>query len=82
MEINVFFFGILAEVAHTSFKHYSNVGSLDDLRLRIEDDIPGMVQYEYRILINSETPPENPLLTDGDEVTLVPPLTGERNTVK
>jgi molybdopterin converting factor small subunit len=82
MEINVFFLGILAEVAHTSFKHYSNVGSLDDLRLRIEDDIPGMVQYEYRILINSETPPGNLLLADGDEVTLVPPLTGERNTVK
>ena len=82
MKITIFFFGILAEVAHTSFKHYSNVSSLDDLRLRIEDDFPGMVHYEYRILINSETPPNDPVLADGDEVALVPPLSGEWNTGK
>lgn len=81
MRISVSFFGILSEVAQTNFKHYNNVSSLNDLRLRIEDDFPGIANYEYRILINSEIPVKDYILADGDEVTLVPPLTGNRDNV-
>ena len=82
MEIIVYFFGILSEVTQTSFKYYSNVSSLDDLRLRIEDDFPGIIHYEYRVLINSKIPPDYPVLTDGDEIALVPPLTGDWSNEK
>ena len=82
MEITVYFFGILSEVTQTSFKNYRNVGSLDDLRLRIKDDFPGITHYEYRILINSEIPYDDPVLNEGDEVALVPPLTGDWNNEK
>jgi len=74
MKISVCFFGILAELTQTNFKHYNNVGSLNDLILRIKDDFPVIVNYEYRILINSEIPAKDYMLADGDEVTLVPPL--------
>ena len=81
MKISVCFFGVLAEVTQTNFKHYNNVESLNDLRLRIDDDFPGIRNYEYRILINSEIQAKDYMLTDGDEVTLVPPLTGNRDNV-
>ncbi len=74
MKISVCFFGILAEVTQTNFKHYNNVASLNDLRLRIEDDFPGIANYEYRILINDEIQAKDYILADGDKVTLVPPL--------
>ena len=79
MKISVSFFGILSELTQTNFKHYNNVESLNDLRLRIEDDFPGISNYEYRILINSEIPGKDYILVDGDEVTLVPPLTSNRD---
>ena len=82
MKITVFFFGILAEITQTSFVHYNNVGSLNDLRLRIEDDFPGMANYEYRILINSKIHIKDYIPADGDEVTLMPPLTGNRDIMK
>jgi len=82
MNITVYFFGILSDVTQTSFKYYSNVGSLDDLRLRIKDDFPGITHYEYRVLINSKIPYNDPVLNDGDEVALVPPLTGDWNNEK
>ena len=54
MEIKVLFFGVLAEVTGTAFKHYSDVSSINDLKLRIQDDFPEIVHYNYRISLNSE----------------------------
>jgi molybdopterin converting factor small subunit len=76
MEIRVLFFGVLAEVTQTSFKHYRNIKSFDDLRLRIEDDYPGIVHYNYLISVNNELISTNPLLNNDDEVAFMPPFTG------
>lgn len=76
MEINVRFFGVLAEVTQTSFKHYRDIKSFDDLRLRIEDDYPEIVHYNYLISVNNELISTNPLLNNDDEVAFMPPFTG------
>lgn len=76
MEINVLFFGVLAELTGTGFKHYMDVNSLGDLRLRIEDDFPGIVQYSYRIAVNNEISFDEPALKNGDEVAFMPPFAG------
>jgi molybdopterin converting factor small subunit len=76
MEISVLFFGVLAEVTKTSFRHYSNVGSFDDLKLRIEDEFPEMVHYNYRIAVNKEMVSDVPILNSGDEIALLPPFAG------
>jgi len=76
MDINVLFFGVLAEVAKTGFKHYRNIGSFSDLRLRIEDEFPEMVHYNYRISVNNELLNSDPVLKDGDEVAFMPPFAG------
>ncbi len=76
MNITVLFFGVLAEVAQTSIKHYRNVNSFGDLQLKIQDDFPEIIHYNYRISVNHEIINSDPLLNDGDEVALMPPFAG------
>jgi molybdopterin synthase sulfur carrier subunit len=76
MEIKVLFFGILAEVTGTNLKHYRDVNSIGDLKLRIRDDFPEIVHYNFRISINSEITDNDLLLKSGDEVALMPPFAG------
>ena len=76
MEIKVLFFGVLAEVAQTRFKHYRNVKSFGDLRLRIMDDFPEIVHYSYRVAVNNEIVDDDPSLKDGDEIAYLPPFAG------
>jgi len=76
MGINVLFFGVLAEVAGTSFKHYSDVSTLGDLRHRIADDYPEIVHYNFRIALNNEITDREGVLKPGDEVAYLPPFAG------
>ena len=76
MEIKVLFFGVLAEVAQTGFKHYNDIKSFSDLRLRIEDDFPEIVHYNYLIAVNNEIINEEPGLKNGDEIAFMPPFAG------
>lgn len=76
MEINVLFFGVLAEVTKTGFKHYRNIKSFSDLRFRIQDEFPGIVHYNYRIAVNNEIIDKDPELKNKDEVAYMPPFAG------
>lgn len=76
MEINVLFFGVLAEVTKTGFKHYSDISSFNDLKYRIQDDFPEIVHYSYVIAVNNELINEDPVLKGGDEIALMPPFAG------
>jgi molybdopterin converting factor small subunit len=76
MEIKVLFFGVLAEVTGSSHKHYRNIESFRDLRLRIEDDFPEIVHYYYRIAVNNDLINDDPVLKEGDEIALLPPFAG------
>ncbi|MGD0753975.1 MAG: MoaD/ThiS family protein [Bacteroidales bacterium] len=76
MEVKVLFFGVLAEVSGTSVKYYRDVKSIGDLKIRINDDFPEIVHYNFRISINSEITDDNLLLKSGDEVAFLPPFAG------
>lgn len=76
MEVKVLFFGVIAEVTGTNCRHYLEVKSIGDLRLRIQDDYPEVVHYNFRISLNNELINDDPLLSDGDEVALMPPFAG------
>ncbi len=76
MKVKVLFFGVLAEVTGTNCKHYRDVKSIGDLKLRIQDDFPEVVHYNYRISLNNEIINNDPKLKDGDEVALMPPFAG------
>jgi molybdopterin synthase sulfur carrier subunit len=76
MEVKVLFFGVLAEVTGTSIKHYHDVNTTDDLRIRITDDFPEIVHYNYRIALNNEIIEAEKSLRSGDEVAFLPPFAG------
>ena len=76
MEVKVLFFGVLADVSGTAFKHYRDVKSMGDLKFRIQDDYPEIVHYNFRVSLNSEITDEDSTLKSGDEVALMPPFAG------
>ena len=76
MEITVLFYGVIAEVTKTAARHYTEIRSFDELKLRIEDDFPELVHYDYRYVVNNEMSDIPPALKPGDEVILLPPFYG------
>lgn len=76
MQVKVLFFGVLSELTGTDIRHYNNVESTDDLLLRIADDYPETVNYNFRVSLNNEILTGSGTLTDGDEVALMPPFSG------
>ena len=76
MEIKVLFFGVLTDVTGTNIKNYRDVKSIADLKLRIQDDYPGVVHYSFRISLNNVLIDSDRLLNDGDEIALMPPFAG------
>lgn len=76
MEVNVLFFGVLAEVTGTNQKICRDVKSINDLKHRIQDDFPEMEHYTYRISLNNELINEDTILKSGDEIAFLPPFAG------
>jgi sulfur-carrier protein len=76
MVVKVLFFGVLAEVTGTNCKHYRDVKSTGDLKLRIEDEFPEVSNYNFRISLNNVLIDNDLLLNDGDEVAFMPPFAG------
>jgi sulfur-carrier protein len=76
MKVKVLFFGVLSEVTGTDCRHYSEVKSIDDIKLRILDDFPEIEHYNFRISLNNEIINSDRKLNDRDEVALMPPFAG------
>lgn len=76
MQVKVLFFGVLTEVTGTNIKNYRDVKSVGDLKIRIQDDFPEVVHYNFRVSVNNEIIENDPKLNDGDEVALLPPFAG------
>jgi molybdopterin converting factor small subunit len=76
MEVKVLFFGVLTEVTGTAIKHYRDVKSIGSLRLRLNDDYPEIIHFDFRIALNSEIINSDHDLKEGDEIALMPPFAG------
>ena len=76
MKVTVLFFGVLSEVAGTGTKFYIDVESIEHLKIRISDDYPEMVHYNFRVSLNNEITEEDRPLKDGDEIAFLPPFAG------
>jgi molybdopterin synthase sulfur carrier subunit len=76
MTVKVLFFGVLAEVTGINCKHYSEVKSVNDLKMKIRDEFPEVVHYDFRISVNNELIDNDQPLKDGDELALMPPFAG------
>jgi molybdopterin synthase sulfur carrier subunit len=76
MEVKVLFFGVLTEVTGTAIKHYRNVKSIGSLKLRLIDDYPEIIHFDFRIALNNEMINSDHELNEGDEIALMPPFAG------
>ena len=76
MQVKVLFFGVLTEVAGSNCKHYSEVKSIGDLKQRVINDFPEVVNYNYSISLNNVIINDDPNLKNGDEIALLPPFAG------
>jgi len=57
-------------------KNYSEVKTVGDLKLRIYDDFPEVIHYNFRISLNNEIINNDSNLNNGDEIALMPPFAG------
>jgi molybdopterin synthase sulfur carrier subunit len=76
MVISVFFFGALADETGTGTKFYEEITTLEQLKLKVFDDFPEIIHYNFRISVNNEISEGDMLLNDGDEVAFLPPFEG------
>lgn len=76
MQVKVLFFGVLAEVTGLNCRHYNEVKTTSDLNIRIADDFPEVIHYNFRVSVNNEIINNDTVLNDGDEVALMPPFAG------
>jgi molybdopterin converting factor small subunit len=67
---------VLTEVTGTGTKFYDNVKHIDNLMMKIADDYPSIVHYNFRISVNNEIIESPRDLKDGDEIALLPPFAG------
>jgi sulfur-carrier protein len=76
MEVKVLFFGVLTEVTGNDSRYYKDVKSIEELNIRIINDFPGLEHYKFRISLNNQIVDADQLLSDSDEVALMPPFAG------
>ena len=77
MKLNVKYFGMIAEWAGSENGQLDFFGtSVGDLRSEIEKRIPGLNSASYQIAVNHVIPAEDAIITQGDEIAILPPFAG------
>jgi molybdopterin converting factor small subunit len=76
MTVTVLFFGALVNETGTGTKFYDRVGNLEHLKLRVFDDFPEIIHYNFRISVNNVISESDIPLNDGDEIAFLPPFEG------
>jgi molybdopterin synthase sulfur carrier subunit len=76
MKVKVLFFGVLSEIAGTGIKFYDKVKSIEHLKLRVADDFPEIIHYNFKVSLNNELINDDAELMNNDEVAFLPPFSG------
>jgi molybdopterin converting factor small subunit len=76
MKVKVLFFGVLTELTGTEIKFYEDVKSLEHLKMRITDDFPEIIHYQFNVSLNNKLINSDSKLKNGDEVEFLPPFEG------
>jgi molybdopterin synthase sulfur carrier subunit len=75
MEINVFFFGQLKEIAGVS-AIVKDVQDTEELIEELQRKYPALQQVKYAVAVNKKMITSNTILTTGCTVALLPPFSG------
>jgi molybdopterin synthase sulfur carrier subunit len=78
MRVNVLAFGIAKDIVGGSSVSVETEGStVDDLKQSLQQQFPSLQQLSsYMIAVNNEYVRSNVTLSEGDEVAIIPPVSG------
>jgi molybdopterin synthase catalytic subunit len=76
MQVNLFSFGVLRDSVGTSTLELRDGETVADLLVRVADRHPGVRLQGIAVSVNAEYAQGSQVLVDGDEVGLLPPVSG------
>lgn len=76
MKIKLLLFGILSTLAKTQELEYTDIFSIQKLKLKLFNQYPELKQYQFQVYVNQQTVNETQVLKEGDEIALIPPFAG------
>lgn len=74
--INVVFFGVLAELANASELMFENINHTDELTEQLILRFPEFKKHTLLIALNNTIVKQNTELKNGDTVSIMPPFAG------
>ena len=76
MNIQVFIFGQLTEIVHSSTLHFTNINDTNSLVVELNKRFPAIANSKYMIAVNKQAITGNTILHEGSTVALLPPFSG------
>lgn len=76
MKVNVLFFGQLTDITQRNNVQLDDIPDISALDARLQQLYPKLVGTKYIISVNSAIVQENIVLSNNDEVALLPPFSG------
>jgi len=75
-KLKILFFGALSEITGKQEEEITLKGDLQAVLEYLKQKYPALSENPFSIAVNQEISGENKVLSDGDEVALLPPFTG------
>lgn len=76
MEINILFFGQIADITGQGSLKYPDVKNSDEVIYLLKKIYPQLQSLEFSIAVNKKIVQENTMLNDKDTVAILPPFSG------
>jgi molybdopterin synthase sulfur carrier subunit len=74
--MNVLLFGVLADIVKTQRIDIASVSTTDELIELMEEKYPEIKNYNYQIAVNQKQIEGNVVISENDEIALLPPFAG------
>jgi molybdopterin synthase sulfur carrier subunit len=74
--MNVFLFGVLADIVKTQRIDIAGVSTTEELIELMEEKYPEIKNYNYQIAVNQKQIEGNCVISENDEIALLPPFAG------
>jgi molybdopterin synthase sulfur carrier subunit len=74
--MNVLLFGVLADIVKTQRIDIAGVSTTDELIELMEKKYPEIKNYNYQIAVNQKQIEGNCVISENDEIALLPPFAG------
>jgi molybdopterin converting factor small subunit len=74
--INILYFGSIRDLTGKGSEQFENPGSLISLKNQLTSKFPGLEGMHFQFSINRRLIKGDEVVSDGDEVALLPPFAG------